>query len=63
VTISRTCRRTLTGTQDLPREALGSVGQVHRVAAMVLHATLECDLPRQDLGTYQEDGEDAGIHL
>jgi hypothetical protein len=26
--------------------------------AMALRATLECDLPRQDLGTYQEDGED-----
>ena len=25
-------------------------------AAMALRATLECDLPRQDIGTYQEDG-------
>jgi hypothetical protein len=25
---------------------------------MALRATLECDLPRQDLGTYQEGGED-----
>jgi hypothetical protein len=26
------------------------------ITAMALRATLECDLPRQDLGTYQEDG-------
>jgi hypothetical protein len=27
---------------------------------MALCATLDADLPRQDLGTYQEDGGDCG---
>ncbi len=35
-----------------------------RVAnAMALRATLECDLPRQDLGTYQEDGGKVEVTL
>jgi hypothetical protein len=30
---------------------------------MALRATVERDLPRQDLGTYQEDGDGAEIFL
>ena len=48
------------GTQRARRDAMPHQGApcAHVATAMALRATLECDLPRQDLGTYQEDGED-----
>jgi hypothetical protein len=47
----------MVSTRPGPSKITGKGAHCARVAnAMALRATLECDLPRQDLGTYQEDG-------
>src|SRR5579863_3325008 len=40
----------------LPRKITVKSAPYGRVLRMALRATLECDLPRQDLGTYRGDG-------
>ncbi len=39
-----------------PRKITVKCARYARVLRMALRATPDCDLPRQDLGTYQEDG-------